>query len=369
MADFNGLGVNLSNLSRLSQAKSRSISAENFTGEKGKGGMATEGHSKIPARDLGPGWKISPNVVIKPGQTCTIADIEGMGAIQHIWITGGFGRELILRMYWDDQEQPSVEVPLQDFFGAPWKQEAGEYPMSGEVLAPLYQSLAVCINPKNALNCYWEMPFRKRARITLENRHHKLDRSMYFQIDYTLTKVPEDCAYFHAQFRRCDPLKRGEVYTIVEGIKGRGQYVGTVMGWQPTNFGWWGEGEIKFYLDGDSAYPTICGTGTEDYFCGAWNWDIGGQYTNYCTPYCGMHIDKSDGSYKTANRFSLYRWHITDPIRFEQDLQVTIQALGWRNDWRFMPLRDDICSVAFWYQTLPTAPFPLLKSAHELEVI
>ncbi|MDX2227277.1 MAG: glycoside hydrolase family 172 protein [Verrucomicrobiae bacterium] len=366
---FNGLGMNLGNLSRLSKAQTRSICMENITGEKGQGGRPTEGTGKACARDLGPGWKVSPSVIIKAGETITLADIKGSGAIQHIWITGGFGREFILRMYWDDQDVPSVEAPLQDFFASPWKQEGWEINCVPETIAPLINSLPVSVNPKNAFNCYWEMPFRKRALITLENRHPSKDRVCYYQIDYTLTDVPEDCAYFHAQFRRTNPLPYKDVYTIIDGIKGRGQYVGTSMGWQPNNNGWWGEGEIKFYMDCDTDFPTICGTGTEDYFCGAWNWDIGGQYTNYSTPYAGMQIIKPDGTYRSQTRFQMYRWHIMDPIRFEQDLKVTIQALAWREGGRYLPMRDDICSTAFWYQTLPAAPFPKLGSVDELEII
>ncbi|MDK3161801.1 DUF2961 domain-containing protein [Kamptonema cortianum] len=366
---FNGLGMNLGNLSRLSNAQTRSISMENTTGEKGKGGMATEGTGKNCARDLGQGWKVSPSVIVKPGETITLADINGSGAIQHIWITGNYGRESILRIYWDDQDIPSVEAPLQDFFAAPWKQEMGSINCFSETIAPMIQSLAVCVNPKNAFNCYWEMPFRKRGRLTLENRSLDKERVMYYQIDYTLTDVPEDCAYFHAQFRRTNPVPYKGVHTIVDGVQGKGQYVGTVMGWGVNNSGWWGEGEIKFFLDGDTQFPTICGTGTEDYFCGAWNFDINGQYINFSTPYSGMHIDKPDGTYRSQTRFSLYRWHVMDPVRFEKDLRITIQALGWREGGRYLPLKDDICSTAFWYQTLPTAPFQPLGNVDELEII
>jgi hypothetical protein len=193
---------------------------------------------------------------------------------------------------------------------------------------------------------------------------------LYYQINYTLTDVPEDCAYFHAQFRRTNPLPYGEVYTILDGIRGQGHYVGTYMAWQVNNTGWWGEGEIKFYLDGDGEFPTICGTGTEDYFCGSYNFDIGGQYCEFTTPYSGLcQVIRPDGTYQSQQRFGMYRWHIMDPVRFEQDLRVTIQALGWRSGGRYLPLQDDIASVAFWYQTLPTAPFPALPDKDYLEVI
>ncbi|MGS2722659.1 glycoside hydrolase family 172 protein [Porticoccus sp. GXU_MW_L64] len=375
MTTFNGLGMNLGNLSRLSNAKSRSISAENFTGEAGKGGMATEGTGASPGRDLGQGWKISPSIEIEPGQTFTLADIKTGGAIQQIWMAtiGPKKRDLILRMYWDDQQQPSVEVPLGDFF------------CNGLEDYAHVQSLPVCVNPGQAFNCFWEMPYRKNARITLENRDPLRKAGVYYQINYTETDVPEDCAYFHAQFRRTNPVPFKEVHCILDGVSGRGQYVGTYMAWGCNNNGWWGEGEIKFYMDGDSDFPTICGTGTEDYFLGSHNYDIGtaiperpNAYSEYNGPYAGVpEVQRPDGVYRAQLRFGMYRWHIPDPVRFDSDLKVTIQALGWRdfhnwggdvNQRRYLPLQDDLASVAFWYQTLPTAPFPELPHRDYMEV-
>jgi hypothetical protein len=358
---FNGLGLNLGNLSLLSKAKSRSISPENFTGEKGRGGMATEGTGAACARDLGQGWKISPSIHIQPGEDRVLADIEGPGAMQQIWMTPtGRWRFSILRIYWDDQEQPSVECPVGDFFACGWNRYAQ------------VSSLAVCVNPGSAFNCYWEMPFRKRCRITMTNIADEA-MTLYYQLNYTLTDVPEGAAYFHAQFRRTNPLPYREVYTILDGAKGWGQYVGTYLAWQVNNSNWWGEGEIKFYLDGDRDFPTVCGTGTEDYFCGSYNFDVGkeqGGYREFTTPYAGLpQVLRPDGTYQSQTRFGMYRWHIMDPIRFEQDLRVTIQALGWRSGGRYLPLQDDIASVAYWYQTLPTAPFPALPDRDYLEVV
>ncbi len=354
---FNGLEMNLGNLCRLSNAQTRSISPENFKGEKGKGGMAVEGTGANCARDLGQGWKISPSVSIKAGEVFELADIDGPGAIQQIWMTPtGCWRYSILRVYWDGEETPSIETPIGDFFGMGW----GEY-------APL-NSLPVCVNPGSAFNCYWNMPFRKHCRMTFTNIADE-DMTLYYQINYTLTEVPEDAAYFHAQFRRTNPLPYKEVYTILDGIKGKGQYVGTYMAWQVNNTGWWGEGEIKFYMDGDE-WPTICGTGTEDYFCGSYNFDRGGQYTVFSTPYAGLHqVIRPDGAYRSQQRFGLYRWHIMDPVRFENDLRVTMQALGWRSYGRYLPNQDDIASVAYWYQSEPHAPFPVLPDRDFLEVI
>lgn len=358
---FNGLNMSIGNLSLLSKAKTRSISPENFTGEKGKGGMAIDGTGALAGKRLGQGWKISPSVVIPAGETFEMANIEGSGAIQQIWLTPtGNWRFSILRIYWDDQELPSVECPVGDFFACGW----GQYAQ--------ISSLAVCVNPGSAFNCYWEMPFRKRCRITLTNIAEE-EMVLYYQINYALTEVPDDCAYFHAQFRRTNPLPYKDVYTILDGVKGHGHYVGTYIAWGVNNNQWWGEGEIKFYIDGDKEFPTICGTGTEDYFCGSYNFENSKikQYQEYTTPYAGLsQVIRPDGLYQTQQRFGMYRWHITDPIRFEQDLRITNQALGWRSNYKeYLPLQDDISSVAYWYQTLPTVPFPDLPCKDYLEVV
>jgi hypothetical protein len=363
---FNGLDVNLSNLYRTSDAKTRSISPENFNGEKGKGGMATTGTGAGPSRELGQKWKVSPSVVIKKHTVFTIANIDGPGAVQHIWMTPtGNWRYSILRFYWDDETTPSVEVPVGDFFCMGW----GKY-------APV-TSLAVVVNPGSGLNCYWPMPFRKKCRITMENIDDA-DMVLYYQVDYTLTEVPKDAGYFHAQFRRVNPLPFKKDYVLVDSIKGKGQYVGTYMAYGSNKNGWWGEGEIKFFMDGDTEFPTINGTGTEDYFCGAYDFDSHSvnkagvetsKYTEFSGPYTGLpQVIRGDGHYEVAQRFGLYRWHIMDPIRFDKSLKVTIQDLGWHHDGRYMPLQDDIASVVYWYQTEPHTPFPQLPAKDQLEV-
>jgi hypothetical protein len=361
MASFNGLGLHLGNLSQLSSAKTRSISPENFTGKKGGGALATEGTGAHAARDMGKGWKISPSVVIKSGETFTIADIEGPGAVQQIWMTPtGNWRFSILRIYWDDSDIPSVECPLGDFFASGW----GEFAQ--------VSALPICVNPGSAFNCYWEMPFRKRCVMTVTNIADDA-MTLYYQINYVLTEVPDEAAYFHAQFRRTNPIPYKEVYTVVDGIRGRGQFVGMYLAWGQNNNLWWGEGEVKFYLDGDE-HPTICSTGLEDYFCGSYNFDPSPKhdrgYVTYTTPYAGFHqVIRPDTDYRTQMRLGMYRFHIMDPIRFETDLSITIQALGWGYNGRWLPLQDDVSSVAFWYQTLPQAPFPPLPERERLLII
>jgi hypothetical protein len=360
MYSFNGLDMGMGSLPRISSAKTRSISAENFAGEKGKAGMATEGTGSGAGRDLGQGWKISPSVNIQGETTFNVAEITGSGAIQHMWITcaPNSWRRLIMRIYWDGEASPSVEAPLGDFFCNGWCERSN------------VNSMPVAVNPAGGMNSYWVMPFRKSAKITIENLSSE-QVTVYYQVDYTLTDVPDDVAYFHAQWRRSNPLPYKEVHTILDGVTGKGHYVGTYLAWQVNNTGWWGEGEIKFFMDGDQEFPTICGTGTEDYFGGAWNFEQPiGQYGTFSTAFLGLHqVIKPDGLYRSQQRFGMYRWHIMDPIRFDADLSVTIQALGWRSGGRYLPLQDDIASVAFWYQTEPHFAYNPLPDIDGLEVI
>ena len=344
----------LDGLARRTGAQTRSISAENFTGAKGAGGMATEGTGARAAYLLGRGWKISPSIDIPAGETATLAEITGPGTIRHIWCTTAphrAWRGTLLRMYWEGEEEPAVEVPLGDFFCNGWNTFSQ------------VSSVAVAANPNGGFNAYWPMPFRRSARITLENLSAE-QVTLYYQIDYELDEVPEDASYFHAQWRRSHPVPYGEVHTLLEGVTGAGHYVGTYLAWGVNSPGWWGEGEIKFYMDGDDEFPTICGTGTEDYFGGAWNFDVPGQgYTAFTTPYLGLNqILRPDGLYASQQRFGMYRWHIPDPIRFHQDLRVTVQSLGigpgHHNGLphRYRPTSDDIASTALFYLDAPSCP-------------
>ena len=353
-------------LYRPSNEITRSISPENLTGEKGKGGMATlkEGSAARAARELGQGWKVNPYIRIKAGETFVMAEINGSGIINHMWMTpAGEYRAAIFRFYWDDETEPSVETPVGDFFAAGWG-------MGNE---PDINSLAICVNPRSGFNSYWQMPFRKKCKITMENTGEK-ELVLYYQVDYTMTDVPDDAGYFHAQFRRSNPLKSKEVHTIIDGIKGKGTYVGTYLAHGANSPGWWGEGEIKFYMDGDKEFPTICGTGEEDYFCGSYGYndrtgpDGKDIYTSFSSPYTGFyHV--IDPKYKgEQRRFGQYRWHLMDPIRFQSDLKVTIQGLGWQSEGRYLPLQDDLASVAYWYQVEPHHAFPALPSREYLKI-
>ncbi len=358
----NGMG----NLYQLSNAKSRSVSPENLTGGKGQGGMTTleKGSAANAARELGQGWKVNPYVRIEPGKTFTMAEITGPGMVNHIWMTPtGDYRLAIFRIYWDDETEPSVEVPVGDFFCSGW----------GWGNEPQINSLAVCVNPQNGFNCYWPMPFHKKCKITMENQSAGR-LILYYQVDYSETEIDPHAGSFHAQFHRVNPNPDKQDYTIVDGIKGKGQYVGTYIAHGANSPGWWGEGEVKFYIDGDSKFPTICGTGDEDYFNGSYGFEertdsLGKyHYTDFSTPYTGFHFIKDPANKSTQRRFGEYRWNIMDPVRFDKDLKVTIQLLGWQSEGRYLPLKDDMSSVAYWYQTEPHVPFAKLPSKDNLVI-
>tara|TARA_Y100000588_G_scaffold137195_1_gene150902 strand:+ start:3196 stop:4281 length:1086 start_codon:yes stop_codon:yes gene_type:complete len=352
-----GIEFGLGSLPLLSDAKTRSISAENPTGGKGIGGMAIPNPDdpNLPysenAVDLGQGWKVNPFVKPKAGETITLMDVKGSGIIQHIWMTTeenwmGNGRASILRFYWDDEEFPSVEVPMTDFFAV------------GHELYGNVNSIPVAVNPKSALNCYWPMPFRKRARITFTNDSNQDIKILAYQITYAETEIDEKAGYFHAQWRRGTTERYNPEFTIIDGVKGHGRYIGTFLAWTQLSEGWFGEGEVKFYMDGDDKFPTICGTGTEDYFGGSF-----GFPETYTRLYVGVPLKHSSDS--GPPKWSLYRWHIMDPINFSNDLKVSIQALGWWPNGRYQPLADDIASIAYWYQSEPHTPFPQLPSLEE----
>jgi len=362
-AEAIGMGASLGDLATLSSAKSRCISPENITGVPGKAAMAlpsdpivrnvnnASGYAR--AAGLGQGWKINPFIYIGSHETVTLADADGPGVVRHVWMTLTENwRNAILRIYWDGEATPSVEVPVADFFCQGWCEYA-------EMNSPV-----VCVNPGSAFNCYWPMPFRRHFRMTMENIG-PVESVLFYFIDYSLQPVPDDQAYFHAQFRYSD-RDESHVCTILDGVKGRGHFVGMYLAWGVHNDGWWGEGEVKFYIDDDRAFPTLCSTGLEDYFCGSYNFDRNGRYKVFTTPYAGLcQVLPPDQTYKAEQKFGLYRWHIQDPVRFERELRVTAQDLGMFSGGkqsRYVKQLSDVASTAFWYQTEPHAPFPALPA-------
>lgn len=356
-----------SDITRPARLVSRSISAENLDGAKGGGGRATTGHAERAASRLGPGWKISPCIDIAPGETAQIADIAGPGMIQHIWMTTDqtHWRELVLRIYWDGDDVPAVEVPYGDFFCNGWNEFAQ------------VSSQMVAANPYGGFNSYWQMPFARHARITLENVGYGT-ANVYYQVSYGVGEIPSDSLYFHAQWRRSNPVTGG-IHPILDGVQGLGRYAGVYLAWQSNSPGWWGEGELKVFLDGDDEFPTICGTGVEDYFGGAWAFiRPQGGYEEFTTPYLGFHqVVRPDGIFRSQQRFGMYRWHVVDSIAFSSDIRVTIQALGLGpgqgngREHRFRTLADDVASTAFFYLDRPALPDdarPRIPDVLELEV-
>lgn len=351
----------LSAMYALDSGRSRSICAENKTGAKGQGGKA--------ASNLGPSRKGSPCITLLPNQENVLAEIHSAGIINHIWITLPdrtndadcfILRDLILKMYWDGEETPSVESPIGDFF------------CLGFGTTYQVNSQLVVVNPNRGMNCYFQMPFRKSAKIVIESQHPRNVNACYFQIDYCeYDSLPEDIGYFHAKFNREKITTLKKDYTIIDNIKGKGQYIGTFMSIATLERYWWGEGEMKFYLDGDREYPTICGTGTEDYFGGAFSFaryengktietNYNSLYLGY--PYYSNHDDMVTNQYHNDDSVPMrcfYRWHVLDPIKFHEDLRLTVQQIGAGHKGLF-ERQDDYSSVAYWYQSEPHNKFDAL---------
>ena len=347
----------LSNIFIISDEKTRVITAENPKGLPGAGGM--EKH-----RYLGPSRKGMPaKMPLKKGEVFKFAEIEGPGVIRSFWFTvpdkTGYGqfvlRDLIIRIYWDNEKNPSVEVPLGDFF------------CNGFARRAILNSLPIVVNPFGGFNCFFPMPFKKSALLTIENQHPGDINWFFYQVNYSLLKSLDDNAgYFHSQWRRQNPTKKKNDYVIVDNISKKGQYVGTYLGITALKPQWWGEGEIKFFIDDDKSYPTICGTGTEDYVGGAWCFCTDSEYndkkvTLYSTPFMGYHYNSSlempEQPHFTMH--GMYRWHIMDPISFSKKMKVTLQQIGGRNaEKNYFERSDDVSSVAYWYQQEPHNEYP-----------
>ena len=276
---------------------------------------------------------------VAPGETLTLVDHRGAGTVRRWWLTiaprndVAIQRQLIVRAYWDDEAEPSVEVPVSDFFGMGF----GEWRDFASV--PLNMT-------SGGYNSYWPMPFRRRARITVENRSSKVVDRLYYNVGVeAVDRLPDDALYFHAQFRRTT-TRAGEPVVVLEA-EGRGHYVGTLLAMQPLHGRslWYLEGNERVFVDGERT-PSVLGTGTEDYFSSGWYFDTG----PYSAAYHGAPIKDT-----LSGRISAYRWHVEDPIPFKRRLAFTIEH-GGTND----TPGTDYSSVAFWYQTHPHAPFPAL---------
>jgi len=313
-------------------------------------------------------------VFVKPGETLTLVDTDGPGVIESMWFGGFAPWDFILRIYWDGQENPSVECPLGAFFGYPFYENVID--VNGDF--PTLNSSMVLVAPCRGLNCFWRMPFRKHCRMTLENRHPTNEIKTHYMITGEYTEIPEDSLYFCASYRQARPVDGDKEYTVIDGIKGAGHFAGLSMGVTlGGSSGCFTEGEPKMYIDGEE-YPSINYTGLEDYFGGSFNFGdcdpAMGHFQQYSGLYMGMYAMFGAGNekyYSSRNilpRFMLYRWHEPDPIRFSSEFKMTLQSL------RFTPYgnkvrRDDYITVAYWYQTLPTAPLYPLPAPSEMELI
>ncbi len=369
---------------RFSKLESRAVTQENPTGGKGLGGKD---------RGNGNGRKGAPVIRnIAPGQTVVLCDIEGPGTIRHLWFARPTAdpellRNYILRIHWDGADHPSVEAPLGDFFGVAHGRLAH------------YMSPYLGMPEGRGFQCYFPMPFSRRCRMTFENdSSHPLDM-LFYQVDYTLgDEVTGEMGRFHAHFRRENPCPVSRDYALLDTKGSPGIFMGAVVGVNVLGPNWWGEGEMKFYIDGDTTHPTICGTGTEDYLCSGWG------MAQHEAIYTGVNYIRTDPNTKWDQFVSFYRFHVLDPIYFQSGLRVELQQLGapsadflgehgvakqggthateelkaayakygWvgphvhpgMSDWLF-DRSDDYCSTVYWYQKVTGTPLPPLPSRAE----
>ncbi len=309
---------------------SRSISFENPTGAPGEGGKA--------ASNLGVGRKGSASRAIQPGETVQLCDIEGPGTIRHFWMTTQREpanlRSLVIRAAWDGQDHPSIECPVGDFFGF----------AHGKVMP--YQSAVHSVGSSAGMNLWLPMPFLKRAKFTLTNEGDK-PLPVYYQMTYTLgDKHPDDVGRLHVLFRRENPTTERKDFELLPLRKNKGRFIGAVIGVRNLHPDqWWGEGEFKVYMDGDKEFPTIVGTGSEDYVGLSW----GVQQTPYLYNGCSLNEN---------NFVSMYRWHLPDPIAWRKEARITIQQLTGMPGKGLVETRDDWSCATFWYEPLPSAALP-----------
>lgn len=320
-------------LCRLDGRETFFFSPENPKGVRG-GGNAT------PCR------KDSQCLWLDPGATAVMAELDGPGRVESIWFGADFTTDYVLRMYWDGEMTPSVEMPLTAFFGYGYP----ENHLTVENRYPCLNSALILVAPHVGANCYFPMPFRRHAKITVENRGKKRNFA-FFAVTGSRGPQPADAGYFHALYRKACPVEKGKPYVILDGVKGRGKFIGMTMavGVNGTEKCWC-EGEVRMFLDGETT-PTIQYTGTEDYFCGSFQFGsetVKGEYQVYSGLYAGMFavFGKLGGTGAEQRRCLLYRWHVKDPIRFKKGLRVTIDNINVNRT----PRQDDFSSVAYWYE-------------------
>ena len=336
-------------------------SSENPTAKKGGGSKGSDVE------------KLNPCTFLAPGETLTLLDIDGPGTVRQMWMGGVPSWHFILRIYWDGSENPSVEAPLPSFFGYAYYDNVRD--INGNF--PTLNSALISVAPCRGFSCYFKMPFKKHCKITVENRSKHDCRNLYYTITGNLEEVPEETLYFHASYRQSLPVTAGKAHTIIDGIEGHGNFLGVTLATGINgNNGCWVEGEAKMYIDGD-IYPSINYTGTEDYFCGsyAYGYDMIGKYQPFSNLYAGCFAimggeikDRSVSNYNVQPRFMSYRWHVPDPIHFEKDFKMTLLNMGIKPHDETFGRRDDMISVAYWYQNLTNKPLAPLPSDEEVSL-
>ncbi len=315
----------------------RSISFENPTGAAGAGGKE--------ASNLGVGRKGSPSRTIAPGQTVQMCDIEGPGTIRHIWVTTNHDpialRSYVIRAYYDGQEHPSIECPLGDFFGM----------AHGKVMP--YHSAVHSVGPSAGMNLWLPLPFVKRVMMTFTNEGGK-PTPFFYQMTYTLgDRHPSDVGRLHVLFRRENPTTEKRDFELLPLRRQKGRFMGAVIGVRNLHPDqWWGEGEIKVFMDGDKEFPTIVGTGSEDYVGLSW----GMQQTPFL--YNGCSLNEKNKLMKNQTFVSMYRWHLPDPVAWQTQARITIQQIAWKDGLR--ETQDDWSAATFWYEPTPSAPLPAM---------
>jgi len=327
----------------LENRQTFAFSAENPTGSRNGGTRGKDCE------------KLSAYIEIQPGASATLCETDGPGMISHMWFTGYIGHSFIIRIYWDGAEHPSVEAPLSAFFGMAYDENFED--IDGRY--PTLNSALMLVAPGRGYNSYFQMPFRKHCRITMENRSDK-QQTLYYMISGWKGEIPENAGYFHAVYRQEHPVQRGRSYLVLDGVQGRGRFIGLTLavGMNGHNT-CWVEGEAKMYIDGEQ-YPSLNYTGTEDYFCGAYAFgnDIAlRKYQTFQGLYVGLHAILGDTAamYNHQKRFLLYRWHVQDEIWFEKSFRMVMDNLGWTG-----PRYDDYTTVAYWYGERPAKlPFAL----------
>jgi len=346
MQKNSNFSINISEVQHMFLMENRtsfSFSAENPTGTRNGG---TKG------KDC---EKLRPCIGIEPGETIELVDIDGPGMITHMWFTGYIGHSFVIRIYWDNNEYPSVEAPYSAFFGCGYDENFRD--IDGKY--PVLDSSMILVAPGRGYNSYFEMPFRKHCRITMENRGPHRE-TLFYMISGWLGEIPENSGYFHAAYRQEHPVQKGRSYVVLDGVEGKGIFAGISLSVGVNGHNTcWVEGEAKMYIDGED-YPSMNYTGTEDYFCGSYGFGNDIQikkYQTYSGQYVGLYAILGDTNemYNPQKRFMLYRWHVKDPVYFDKSFKMVMDNLGWTG-----PRYDDYTSVAYYYMTEPKAlPFEL----------